>query len=764
MAHNFVYQNATNGLGINVDELAALVKQAAPSTLLDTAALSVSALAAAAYFLREYTWDKPDPYRHIFFERPQAQEGFIQGAAKTRNIAERLEELVSHVFFLSSMQVQLLTENQNQGADAVVFWGSQSGTAEGFANRLAAELRQQFHFNTLSADLSDFDAESIASLPKEKLAFFIISTYGEGDPSDNAGSFLEWLTKLQPADTAAGPLSSLRYAAFGLGNSQYRYYNRVVDVVDQAFEKFGAQRLMPTGKADDAQGTTGEDFMAWRDELFVFLHTQLGLEQHEVKYEPQLMVVPDNSLDLADLHLGEPVQAPQRKLKGASAAGGNSPIKPLRIKSARELFPNTTRSCLHLDLDLTDVPQITYKTGDHLAVWPINPDQEVDRLLQVLDLVDRRAEPILIKAVDPEVTRVPIPSPTSIETVLRYYLEICAPVPRDTIRAIAKFAPGPAAKEFLLALGKNRDRYAHFVASKHVTVGRLLEYAAQQEGAGATWSALPLSFLIESMPRMQPRYYSISSSSVISPRNPSITALVSSTPLVADGTYADGVAPQEIPGLATNYLLGVSVSLALSLGPDRTSHSQALTYALDGPDKALSAGRVYASVRRSRFKLPMAASWPIIMVAAGTGIAPFRAFVEERTRLARMGREVGEMVMFFGCRKPDEDYLYADEFLEAEKELGGKLRVVTAFSRAQVDGKTPGYVQDRIVEDGENLVRMLLTSDASLYICGRASMAREVGQKLGQLVQKASSWDDAKTKEWAESMKRTRKWQEDVWG
>lgn len=492
--------------------------------------------------------------------------------------------------------------------------------------------------------------------------------------------------------------------------------------------------------------------MAWRDGLLVFLHNDPGLQQYEVKHKPQLEVVPESSLDLSDLHLGEPVPAPQRKLKGMAAAGGNSTIKPMKIKAARELFRNTSQGCLHMDLDLTDIPQITYKTGDHLAVWPIIPDQEVDRLMGVLGLGDRRAEPILIRALDPDVTRVPIPSPTTIETVLRYYLKICAPVPRDAIRAIAEFAPGEMSKDFLLRLGRDRDAYAQFVASNHVNVGRLLEFAAQREdgdatSSGGSWSALPLSFLVESLPRTQLRYHSISSSSIISPQNPSITALVSTTSL--SPSTADGVAPEDVPGLATNYLPGVSMASPLSLGVEKTTNPAGLTYALNGPDETLAVGRVCASVRRSRFELPTMASCPITMVAAGTGIAPFRAFVAERTRLARMGRDVGEMVLFFGCRRPDEDYLYADEFLAAEKEL---------------NGKKPGYIQDRVVEDGDDMVRMLLKEDASLYICGRASMAREVGQKLGQIMQKASEWDDAKAKEWAEGMKGKREWQEDLWG
>src|SRR5436190_1286633 len=98
----------------------------------------------------------------------------------------------------------------------------------------------------MAADLSDFDPETIALISHKRIAIFILSTYGEGDPSDNASPFWDWLTKLQERS-----LSSLRYAAFGLGNSDYRYYNRVVDVVDKALEACGAERFTAVGKAND---------------------------------------------------------------------------------------------------------------------------------------------------------------------------------------------------------------------------------------------------------------------------------------------------------------------------------------------------------------------------------------------------------------------------------------------------------------------------------------------------------------------------------
>lgn len=98
----------------------------------------------------------------------------------------------------------------HKGKDIVIFWGSQSGTAEGLAHRLARDCRSRFGLDALLADLSDYDPESFANLPSANLAIFIVSTYGEGDPSDNATAFLSWLETNKTVQ-----FQSLRYVAFG---------------------------------------------------------------------------------------------------------------------------------------------------------------------------------------------------------------------------------------------------------------------------------------------------------------------------------------------------------------------------------------------------------------------------------------------------------------------------------------------------------------------------------------------------------------------
>lgn len=683
-----------------------------PTSVADVVTLTILASIAVGYLLRGTAWDRPDSHLHIYFERPQQQRDLGKLSKQiTRNIAKKLDDT---------------------GKRLVIFWGSQSGTAERFANQLAKECQVRFGLDTMAADLSDYDPCSIACLPPTRLAVFILSTYGEGDPSDNANSFWEWITT--PQDVS---LANLQYTAFGLGNSNYKYYNRVVDVVVESLNKLGATSLLSVAKADDAKQTTEEDFLSWKENLFNMFKQHLHLKERPITYQPTIAIIEDESLDVIDLHHGEPAHSRDN----SRAAAACSAIKALSIKSSKELFTSKERNCIHMELDLTAQPEMHYKTGDHLAVWPMNPEEEVEYLLAALGLLDQRDRPVHLKALDTTV-KIKVPTPTTVNALFRYYLEICAPLSRDTILGLAQFAPTPDARTYVLKLGQEKTFYADFLRHTHLTFGRLLSLASPT----APWSQLPLAYVVDSLHKIQPRYYSISSSSVISPRRPSITALVSASPLPENPT-------QSIRGLTTNYLLALSNS---QLSP--------LTYDLSGPSNSLQSTKLYAHIRKSKFKLPTLSSTPIIMVAAGSGLAPFRAFIAERAKIAAMGRPVGETVLFFGCRHPDEDFIYREEIEGMKRELSGGIgvmRIITAFSR--VEGCPKVYVQDRVQEMGEEVVR-LLDEGSSFYVCGRASMAREVGRRVTDAVCRVRGWGDDEARDWSEGLKKRGKWREDVWG
>ena len=145
--------------------------------------------------------------------------------------------------------------------------------------------------------------------------------------------------------------------------------------------------------------------MTWKDDLFSIFRKNLRLEEREVVHEPTLFVVEDESLEPVDLYHGEPVHT-RDNVKAIAAC---SSIKALTIQNSQELYSSSSRNCIHMELGLSDQPELHCKTGDHLAVWPMNPDIEVGRLLRILGLVDWRNIPISIKSVDPTV-KVKVPN------------------------------------------------------------------------------------------------------------------------------------------------------------------------------------------------------------------------------------------------------------------------------------------------------------------------------------------------------------------
>lgn len=128
----------------------------------------------------------------------------------------------------------------------IVFYGSQTGTAEEFAARLAKECGR-FGLKAMVADPEECDMEELVHLKDipNSLAIFCMATYGEGDPTDNAQEFYEWLNNTDV------DLTGLNYAVFGLGNKTYEHYNQVGIAADKRLEKLGAKRVIAIGLGDD---------------------------------------------------------------------------------------------------------------------------------------------------------------------------------------------------------------------------------------------------------------------------------------------------------------------------------------------------------------------------------------------------------------------------------------------------------------------------------------------------------------------------------
>jgi len=591
---------------------------------LDIVVLAALLIGTVAYFTKGTYWAvQPDPYGSSLAGANGAAK-----AGKSRNIIEKMEE---------------------SDKNCVVFYGSQTGTAEDYASRLAKEGHSRFGLKTMVADLEDYDYDNLDKFPEDKLAVFVLATYGEGEPTDNAVEFYEFIGSEDISFSEGGsaddkPLSNLHYVTFGLGNNTYEHYNSMVRNVDKYLTKLGAKRLGTAGEGDDGAGTMEEDFLAWKEPMWTAVTEAMGLEEREAVYEPVFEITERDDMDAEEdtVYLGEPNKNHlEGKQKGPFNA--NNPfIAP--IAESKELFTDKTRNCLHMEIDITG-SNLSYTTGDHIAIWPTNAGKEVDRFLRILGLIEKRHTVIQVKGLD-STAKVPFPSPTTYDAAVRYHMEICAPVSRQFVSSLAQFAPNEEVKAEMAKLGSDKDYFHEKVIDCNLNLAQLVEILSK----GEPWSKVPFSLMIEGLVKIQPRYYSISSSSHVQKNKISITAVVES--------LHKPNAPHVLKGVTTNYLLALKQKQHGDSNPD----PHGLNYALTGPRNKYDGIHVPVHVRHSNFKLPSDPSKPIIMVGPGTGVAPFRAFVQERAALAKAGQNVGKTILFFGCRRRDEDFIYQDEW------------------------------------------------------------------------------------------------------
>lgn len=589
-------------------------------------------------------------------------------------------------------------------------------------------------------------------MPSNKPAIFLMSTYGEGDPSDNAVRFCNWLNR------SNSTLENLKYAAFGLGNSTYRHYNRTIETVTKRLDQRGASRIGIVGYGDDATGTTKDDYLLWELDITEALINRFGYEVESPKYEPSVKIsIVSDEKKIKTASRGHPLQ---HRAKPAFSWRTTSAIHPLPVVSSRSLTPRTDRRCLHMELDLSSHRELKYRTGDHCLIWPSNPEHEIIRIMRMLGCEKQRSVIISIQAIESGST-IPVPELCSIEALFKHYLSVCAPVSRHVLQSLAQVAPNEATKAAILALHKDQSAFKK-IHSNNATIGRVMQIMLK--GGATRWDSVPLSWVVENIAPMQPRPYSISSSSVVSPRQISITATVVRAPQPNfqcddDEEIGHGLATNMLDAIHSRFNCG-HVSPGAFLKTKRP-----WVYDLRGPDDVLDGGKVFCQIRKSKFKLPIAATSPMIMVAAGTGIAPFRAFVLERARLKAMGMDVGNLILFYGCRRRD-DFLYASDLAAAQKQLGPEtFDIVTAFSREdlQPDGSKV-YVQNRIRERGPDVARHIVEPGHFFYICGSAAMARDVTAVIIDVLGHATDWDSAKSSNYLETLKKAGRWQEDVWG
>ena len=396
--------------------------------------------------------------------------------------------------------------------------------------------------------------------------------------------------------------------------------------------------------------------------------------------------------------------------------------QPALVHANRELATASDsqpieRSTRHVEVALPT--GVTYQTGDHLGVLPRNRPDLIRRVMFRFGLDG--GQYLTIVARSGSHTHLPIDEPTPLLGVLGTCVELQDVAKRSDIELMLDYTEDPDSRKALQQiLGDDPEAQARYREQVFLPNRSLLDLLEDYPAC-----AMPFEVYLDLLPPLRPRYYSISSSPLLDPEVCSITTGVVRGPARSgNGLFA---------GVCSNHLA------------DSPSNSTVFVFVRD-PGIA--------------FRPPENPQTPMIMIGAGTGLAPYRGFLQERAAQKQQGAPVAESLLFFGCRNPTADYLYADELREFSSL--GIVRVETAFSRAARQPRQ--YVQDSIQEHGVD-VWALLERGAHVFVCGNArTIAPAVRAALTAIHHQHAGGSVAEDEGWLASLRADGRYLEDIWG
>jgi cytochrome P450/NADPH-cytochrome P450 reductase len=571
------------------------------------------------------------------------------------------------------------------------------GSNMGTAEELARRMAQDGEDNGFSAKVAPLD-DYVNRLPKEGLVVITSASYN-GLPPDNAVKFCEWLRSVESPDALAG----VNYAVFGCGNRDWAAtFQAVPRLIDERLSALGAKRIYALGEGDARDDFDGQ-FQKWYGPARLAVAKEFNLApltNEAAKPLYKLEIVPGEQM---------------------SPFVDSFNAQPMTVRVNRELHRKdgehaSDRSTRHLELALP--AGVTYRAGDHLGVIPHNSESLVERVAARFGF--ERDTFIRLRRTGNRKTFLPTDQTISVYRLLSDYVELQEVASRAEIQRLLEFTECPPEKIRLAALigddEASATRYREEALAKRKSLIDLLEEFPA--------CALPFELYLEMLSPLHPRYYSISSSPLVDARNCSITVAV------VEGPARSGRGVFE--GVCTNYL--------------RRQPEGSVIYA-------------FVKDTKSAFRLPDDPATPIVMIGPGTGLAPFRGFLQERAALKSQGRQIGASLLFFGCRHPQQDFIYEDELREFAGQ--GITKLATTFSR--VAGQKKCYVQDEIYARRDEVWQMI-EQGAVIYVCGDAGrMAPDVRRTFAAIYCEKTGANEAAAEEWLNALMTQHRYLVDVW-
>ncbi|WP_372771340.1 assimilatory sulfite reductase (NADPH) flavoprotein subunit [Pseudoalteromonas sp.] len=555
-----------------------------------------------------------------------------------------------------SGQVAGVAPQAGEAAALTILYGSQTGNAKGVANQLKAAAEAKGLVVKL-VNMADYKP---AQLKKEKFIAVAVSTYGEGEPPEDAENLHAFL-----ASKKAPKLDGVKVAVIGLGDSSYEFFCQTAIDFEERFKALGAETVVARADLD----------VDYEDQAAAWISGAVEAFEPELKAQSQgsAQVIPMAGFGAA------PAQSQYTKQNPFAAE-----LSVVQKITGRD----STKDVRHIEISL-EGSDITYLPGDSLGVYFLNDEALVDETLASLN-IDGATEITLGEET------------LSIRTALIEKLELTQSYPGF----VEKYAQATNNAE-LLKLVEDKAAMREYIEARQI-----FDIIKQNP------SDISAQDLANCLRKLQARLYSIASSQAEVEEEVHLT-----------------VGLVEFDAFGEKHFGGCSGYLA-----HRAEEGVQV--------------KVF-SEHNDNFRLPSDDNTPVIMVGPGTGIAPFRAFLQERD--AR-GAE-GENWLFFGNPHFTQDFLYQVE-IQGYVKSGLLNKVDLAFSRDQAEKV---YVQDRIREKGEEVFAWL-EKGAHFYICGDANrMAKDVHQALIDIIKAHGGKDDEQAESYLKELRSNNRYQKDVY-
>jgi len=410
------------------------------------------------------------------------------------------------------------------------------GETHGFKIRVV-DLEDAGDENELQPELMN---EAYRDEDGKNRAIFLMATYGEGEPTDNAFNFVNWIQQksgvkgvatnivLEEEQKDDSCLNGLEYAVFGLGNTQYEHYNAMGKLVDEALVGSGGFQICKLGLGDD-DNDLESDFEQWREqtiwpalkERYISSDVDLSASSKSLMGGSE---VPKCDIKVEYL---KNVNALNVQTKSISSDVMNSSTKHYFTASdcpataIRELrSPNDPGSTIHIEIDISNSP-VQYQTADNLAVLPINDSSVVTAVASALSYDLDAVFEVKSNSTEKSFYHT-FPTPCTVRECLSRYIDLTSPPRRSELKLIAQFATDSLDKQALLRMAskEGKTEYREKIMDAKIGFVDIISRLCKSV------NNLPLEHLITICPSLQPRFYTIASSSSVHPSSVHLTISV----------------------------------------------------------------------------------------------------------------------------------------------------------------------------------------------------------------------------------------------